>query len=163
LRHDPVEAEEFMSVSGVRHLLLGAALLAVAAGPVHGQERQRVEKDANEIYNTVMSPFCPGRLLANCPSAEAADLRNSVKEQLAAGATKDQVLEELYAVWGEEVLGAPRGPVAWMVPIGVLVLGALLLIVWLGRTSRRMQMTQPERSGLDSVAEQRLQAELFEL
>ena len=151
------------SASALRHLALGAAVLAASTGSAMGQQSRQIEKDANEIYNTVMSPFCPGRLLANCPSTQAADLRESVKEQLAAGATKDEVLEGLYAVWGEEILGAPRGPVAWMVPIGVLVLGALLLLVWLGRTGRHMRAAEPQPTALDTGAEQRLQAELSKL
>ena len=149
--------------STLRPIVVGAALLAVAAGPAMGQEQQQIDKAANEIYNTVMSPFCPGQLLANCPSAQAADLRESVKEQLAAGVTKDEVLEGLYAVWGEEILGAPRGAVAWIVPIGVLALGALLLIFWLARSSRNVSTNDLQRSGLDVAAEQRLQTELSKL
>ncbi len=122
-----------------------------------------MEKDASEIYNSLLSPFCPGRLIANCPSSQAADLRNQIRDRLEAGATKDEVIDQLYAVWGEEVLGGRRGPLSYGVPIGVIVLAGGMLFVWLRRTSRRPVAQVAPVEQLDPEAEKRLAAELAEL
>ncbi len=144
----------------VRFLLAVSVVVPLLAAPVQGQDRGQVEKDANEIYNSLLSPFCPGRLIANCPSSQAADLRNQIREQLEAGATKDEAVNELYATWGEEVLGGRRGPLSYGVPIGVIVLAGGLLVVWLRGTSKRpMEHTAPAEQ-LDPEAEQRLQQEM---
>lgn len=140
-----------------------AVIVVLMSAAARGQDPQQVEKDANEIFNSLMSPFCPGRLIANCPSSQAADLRDQVREQLAGGATKEQVIDGLYAVWGEEVLGGRRGPLSWGVPLGVILMAAALLLFWLWRTSSRVVTSALSPQHLDPAAEQRLEAELSHL
>lgn len=152
-----------MSVRAQYLLAVVGAALVTLSGVVTGQESPQVERDANEIYNSVMSPFCPGRLLANCPSTQAADLRESVKAQLVAGVAKDVVLDQLYAEWGEEILGAPRGAVAWIVPIGGIGFGALFLFLWLFRARRAMGAPDLRALAVDAASEERLQTELSKL
>ena len=118
----------YKSVVGLALVLF--VVVPLMTTPMQGQDQGQVEKDANEIYNSLLSPFCPGRLIANCPSSQAADLRNQIRDQLRAGATKDEVVDELYATWGEEVLGGRRGPLSYGVPIGVIVLAGGLLVGW---------------------------------
>ncbi|MBE0593098.1 MAG: cytochrome c-type biogenesis protein CcmH [Gemmatimonadales bacterium] len=146
------------------------ATLVVLAVPLFwstGSAQQAIDKAANEIFGSVMSPFCPGMTIATCPSSEAADLRVEVRNRLAAGATKQEVLDELYAVWGEEVLGpAPTGGLgvfAWLVPGGVMVLGAAMLTVWLRSSSRRYGGTATASGVLDPEAQRRLEQELAQI
>ncbi|NIN10894.1 MAG: hypothetical protein GTN62_03010, partial [Gemmatimonadales bacterium] len=124
-------------------------------------------KTAGEIFNSVMSPYCPGLLLANCPSSQAVDLRDYVRTRLAAGATKAQVLDELYAEFGEEVLGAPPargiGLLAWIVPGAIILLSAAGILVWLRHSSRRAHRVGPVPVQLDEAAQARIDAELSRL
>jgi cytochrome c-type biogenesis protein CcmH len=146
--------------------LLLLVMLAVLAAPA-GAEQQATDKTAGEIFNTVMSPFCPGLLLANCPSSQAADLRERIRARLAAGATKAEVLDELYAEFGDEVLGAPvargLGLVAWVVPGAIILLGAGGIVVWLRRSSRRARPAGPAAVALDDASQARLDIELSRL
>lgn len=148
--------------TSVRVLL--ALMLLVSGSVPSGHAQQAIDKTAGEIFNTVMSPFCPGLLLANCPSSQAADLRDRVRARLAAGATKAEVLEELYAEFGDEVLGAPPtsgiGLLAWIVPGAIILLGAGGIVVWLRRSSRRARRAAPATAQLDAAAQARLDAEL---
>ena len=73
------------------------------------------------------------------------------------------MIDELYAVWGEEVLGGRRGPLSYGVPIGVILLAGGLLVVWLRSTSRRPVAQVTPVDQLDPEAEKRLEAELAEL
>lgn len=144
------------------------ALVVVASvGAPAGDAQQAIDKTAGEIFNTVMSPFCPGLLLANCPSSQAADLRERIRTRLAAGATKAEVLDELYAEFGDEVLGAPvargLGLVAWVVPGAIMLLGAAGIVVWLRRSSRRARPAGPVVAPLDDASQARLDAELLRL
>ena len=151
------------SVRAIRFAVAALAAVSLLTTAAHGQDRAQIEKDANEIYNSLLSPFCPGRLISNCPSSQAADLRQQIREQLEAGATKDEVVDELYAVWGEEVLGGRRGPLSYGVPIGVILLAGGLLVAWLRGTSRRPAAHVSPVVGLDPDAEERLEKELAEL
>jgi cytochrome c-type biogenesis protein CcmH len=143
-------------------LLMLVAML-VSAADLPAQDRREVNRAAEEIYNSVMSPFCPGRLLANCPSSQAADLRDRIREQLAAGETKENVIDGLYAIWGEEVLGARRNAVAWLVPVAVIVVAGLLLVAWLRGTSRRYAARAAAPAPIDAESRRRLEAELSSL
>ncbi len=67
---------------------------------------------ANKLLGTLMSPFCPGLTLANCPSVYAETLRVSVRERLDAGQAPDSIVESLVAAFGEGIRGAPR-PQGW--------------------------------------------------
>lgn len=61
---------------------------------------------ATRLFSSLMSPFCPGLTLANCPSVYAETLRVSVRDRLAAGEHPDSVVESLVAAFGERVRGA---------------------------------------------------------
>ena len=41
-----------------------------------------------DVANELMSPFCPGRTLADCPSPDAASLRMWIAVQAAAGRSR---------------------------------------------------------------------------
>ena len=147
---------------------VGALVLLLVPMRASGATAQQaIDKAANEIFGSVMSPFCPGMTIATCPSSQAADLRVQIRNRLAAGATKQEVLDELYSVWGEEVLGpVPKGGLgvfAWLVPGGVMVLGAVALTVWLRSSSRRYGARAAGAETLDPEAERRLEQELARL
>jgi len=123
-----------------------------------------VEVTAQEIYGTVMSPFCPARLLNDCPSPSATDLKVKILTDLKTGKSKEQVLEELYTTFGSAVRAAPEakgfGALAWWIPILFVVIGLAIYAVWL---SRRRVETQPSESGaapLPPEMRERIEAEL---
>ena len=81
-----------------------------------------------------MSPYCPGRTVASCPSPQAAELIQWISIQEAGGATKEEVVEMLIERFGEEILGAPpaEGITLWayVFPVmGFLVGGAVAVLV----------------------------------
>ena len=146
-------------------VVAAAGCLIGSPSAVHGQ--QATDKAANEIFGTVMSPFCPGMTLATCPSSQAAVLRDDIRAQLARGATTDEVLDELYATWGEDVLG-PRsalgaGLLAWLVPALAIVIAGAGLLAWVRRSSRQDEARVPTGGGLDQAEQERLERELAQL
>jgi cytochrome c-type biogenesis protein CcmH/NrfF len=153
-------------VRPLRRIALVLVLIAPFAHAPAGAQ-QAIDKAANEIFGSVMSPFCPGMTLATCPSSQAADLRTEIRSRLAAGATKDEVIDQLYAVWGEDVLGpVPTGRfgvLAWLVPGAAIVLGAIVLALWLRSSSRRYGAAATQPADLSPEAKERLERELSQL
>ena len=103
-------------------LVLGSVLVlspAATAAP---------EDVANRISEQVMSPFCPGVTLHDCPSPQADALRERIRGWAAAGQSEDRIMERLVAEYGEEVRATPPGDgggiTAWVVPALVAVAGA---------------------------------------
>jgi cytochrome c-type biogenesis protein CcmH len=113
--------------------MMMALALAVVAGPVQAKDW------GYDLGSELMSPFCPGRTLASCPSPQAAELVQWIVTQEAAGTTREEVLEILVERYGEEILGAPPAegitlwayifPVAGFMGFGVVAFFVLRRIV----------------------------------
>ena len=139
--------------------------------PVASRNMSEIPPEASRLIDQVMSPFCPGLILTNCPTLQADSLRKAIRTRIASGATRAEVLAELERVYGDAVRSAPDrsgfGLTAWVVP-GAAVLGALLLLVIFLRRSRRAppppsEPTTPADPGDDdAVLRARLAARLRE-
>jgi cytochrome c-type biogenesis protein CcmH/NrfF len=119
-------------------VLLGGLLLV---GPLAAEAAAEEEGWGYELANELMSPFCPGRALAECPSPSADELRVWILDQERAGVPRADVEAELYARWGDALRQTPRaegvGLVAYAVPVVVVLSGAGLLWLFLGRRRPR--------------------------
>ena len=146
--------------------LIAIAVTLAASSSAWAQD-QAVDTKASELYDEVMSPFCPGRTLANCPSPQAAQLREQIKQRLAAGSTDEQIKEELYEAYGEVVLGAPRkegfGLLAYILPALFILLGAVVLAYWITSMKRAPAARTVVEDPLDSQSRARLESELSRL
>jgi cytochrome c-type biogenesis protein CcmH len=113
-----------------------AAALAVAIVPVLGVERAGAQRavtseEVAAVAADLNCPMCQGYTLQECPLEACAELRDSIRESLAAGRTKAEIMAEFEARYGPQVLNAPprRGfyALAWIVPAAVFACGALAL------------------------------------
>lgn len=108
-------------------MLVAALALALSGCADEGPYTQ-------DLSSELMSPFCPGRTLASCPSPQAGELIQWIQVQEAAGATKDEVVAMLIDRFGEEIQGAPpaEGITLWayVFPVaGFLGGGGLVAVV----------------------------------
>lgn len=89
------------------------------------------------MAHDLMSPFCPGRTLAECPSPQATDLRFWILTQAAAGVSEADVRMMLAERFGDVLLAAPRaegwGLTAYVVPIAFFVIGGPVVVLILRR------------------------------
>ena len=150
-----------MRASRQAGFLAGLLLLAGACGG---------EKPAGWAYDLsheLMSPFCPGRTLPDCPSPQAAELQQWIREQERIGRSRGDVEAELVTQFGDVILQSPRargfGLAAYLIPALLLLSGGSLLAYFLHRQTRPSQLAPPAAGGLRSVdpeLERRLEAEL---
>jgi cytochrome c-type biogenesis protein CcmH/NrfF len=114
-------------------LTLGAVLLLVASPATSADEP---EGWGYALAHELMSPFCPGRTLAACTSGQAAEVRQWIVLQEAAGATREEVIETLYQRFGDVIRSQPKaegwGLAAWALPVAALVIG-IGLVYWVLR------------------------------
>jgi len=128
----------------VKRALAGVALvfcLGLAAPSIARADTPEPPNWAYIAQNELMSPFCPGRTLADCPSPDAARLRMWLVVQAAAGRSREEVEEELFARYGDVMRQAPKaegfGLAAYLVPLAAFVGGGLLLAFFLRRMTRK--------------------------
>lgn len=92
---------------------------------------------AYDLAAELMSPYCPGRTVASCPSPQATELIQWIQVQEAGGASEDEVVEMLIERFGEEILGAPpaEGITLWayILPVAGFVSGGGIVVFVLRR------------------------------
>jgi len=94
-----------------------------------------------DIAGDLMSPACPGRTLLNCTSSQAEQWRELIRQKLAQGESKEQILRYFVDIGGEGILAAPPKQgfalTAWLLPLFVMVNGAGLIVVLTRRWAQR--------------------------
>ncbi|MCP3984013.1 MAG: hypothetical protein GY723_06470 [bacterium] len=126
-------------------LLAGLAVLLLAA-PTSAEEGW-----GYELAGDLMSPYCPGRALSECPSPKAGQLREWILDQEEAGRSRTEVEDQLYGRFGEQLRQAPKaegvGLVAYAIPLVVFALGGLLVTLFLRRANSPALATAPQNFG----------------
>ncbi len=119
---------------------------------------------AQRIVHSVLSPFCPGRLLSDCPSTSARELKEKILQKISEGASDESVYEFLYATYGDDIRSTPStsgiGAIAWFMPAVFVLGGLVLIIVWL---SFRRNKATPEVGTNETISEdlkQRIEREI---
>lgn len=128
--------------------------------------------DAADLINELMCPSDCVETLAICQMPEAAQMRSFVKEKVAAGWSKEKIVDNLVSQYGERILAAPPKKgfnlTAWVTPFAAILAGggliSVLLVGWV-RQRRvndvfvKAQVTESDRSDLEQYRS-RLAAEL---
>lgn len=96
-----------------------------------------MDRQSQEIFDTTMSPFCPGRTISGCPSPEAKKLRDQIYNWFEQGYSATAVKNQLRTLYGDSVLGVPNTKgfdlLAWLSPALFTSLGLCLIYLLLYR------------------------------
>jgi len=127
----------------IRLFFLAVASIFVSfSNLAHGDSN--VEATAHETYLQILSPFCPGRSLNDCPSSKAHDLKGEIRAELEAGKTKDQVLEEVFSKYGDQYRAVPQysgfGKFVWLLPMAFILIGIGMATYVVNRRVRSEQV-----------------------
>jgi cytochrome c-type biogenesis protein CcmH len=119
---------------------------------------------ARELERDLMSPFCPGRSLVECPSPAATELRLWIQAQEQAGASRAAVEARLFQEYGDQLRHAPKpegfGLWAYLVPAGALLAGGGIVLVYLRREARAAPAPAVAAGALDPELEREIDREL---
>ena len=140
--------------------ILAPAALAATSNP---------RASLTDIETDVMCTLCHESLaVANSPQADSE--RNYIRGLIAQGETKQQILQNMVAQYGSEVLGRPPASgfnlTVYVLPPAILVVGIVILAVTLPRWRRRTRAaaaasgSQPVAAQLDPAEAARLEHEL---
>ena len=123
------------AIAIVGGFLLGMSLLS-------GPDPDRVPT-TDEVAGRMMSPFCPGLTLEECPSDQAARVRADIDGMVRRGATNREIDRWIVANFGEVALARPGRSFPWLVPPLVAAGGSAAVVLLLRRRVRRGAGTRP--------------------
>ncbi len=122
---------------------LSTCIISTAAFSLDLAKEQ--ELTAKRIFDSVLSPFCPGRVLSDCPSSSATDLKDELRQRIINGESEEQIMQYLFGRFGTQISAVPQtsgvGLIAWLAPISFLLFGGVGLMLWLRANIRRSQKT----------------------
>lgn len=123
------------------------------------------EDTAQGIFHSFMSPYCPGKLISDCPSEGATELKQQVREKLSKGQSRESVIEDLNKEFGAQVLqAAPTttgwGLVGWIIPGIFIVIGIGIVSLWL-KTNSEVIETPDAATDLSKDLEERIKKDLL--
>ena len=87
-----------------------------------------LDQRTNEVSALLRCPVCQGMSVADSPSTVALDMKQQVRELLAAGYTQEQILAYFERSYGQFVLLKPKTPVVWLLPVIALLIGIGILV-----------------------------------
>lgn len=126
----PTTTPTIFDSSAFKTCLIALLLTLCALLPVDATA-DRIEDEAQQISYELLSPFCPGRALADCPSPQATDLKQKIRAELRSGKTKDQVSKEILDQYGQGLSALPSwsgiNALAWVLPLAILLIGGLVV------------------------------------
>ncbi len=130
----------------MRHILSTLILLAITATLASAQIPEGVEgtyqphPEARKAIDQLLSPFCPGLMLEQCPAEESRSLRDSIHALAVEGWTADELKAWMLANHGDEWKAVPdrsgTGLWAWILPPFALVAGFGAVVVVARRFTR---------------------------
>jgi cytochrome c-type biogenesis protein CcmH len=120
-------------------------LLCVAWSRPSQAEDEATPEWGYALSSELMSPYCPGRALPDCPSPQATELRQWIVGQARDGRSKDEVMAQLLERFGEQMLQRPRasgfGLAAYAIPVVGVVVGGAALAFFLRRQRAELAAT----------------------
>ncbi|MGH2698441.1 MAG: cytochrome c-type biogenesis protein [Actinomycetota bacterium] len=151
-----------------RALWLALLLVVLVATPAAAQSPEDL---ANDISKKVMSPYCPGVTLHDCPSQSALDLRDDIEGYARSGMDEAAIMQRLERDFGPSIRAEPSsegaGVLAWILPSLVVLAGGVLawwlVRRWSARRSPSGEAEAPPAIGVSHSEQRRLDAELAQL
>lgn len=131
---------------------------------------ESAEETAREIETMLIAPCCWSQPVSQHYSEAADQIRKKVRRLLAAGKSKQEILDYYVLAYGERILASPRphgfNLLAYILPWAFLVTGVAVLIIFLRKWTRRPPNMPGSDAALAPLAEQyasRVEHELREL
>ena len=140
-----------------------ALAIAVALGAVVVGAASAAPPNAADLEAELVCPVCETTLdQSNAPVAER--MKTFIRVRIAAGDSEQEIKDALVAEFGPAVLAEPPGGgfglLAWVLPLGALVGGAIAVGLLIRAWSRRAAPSGPAAEQLDPELERLVDDEL---
>ena len=143
-----------------RSLLLAIAIVMILAAiwsyvllvaPIPESLDQRV----HDVASQLKCPVCQGESVADSPSTISQQMRGVIRQQLQQGQSEQQIIQYFVSRYGSNILWSPPKQgftiLAWIIPIAILLCGALLLVLVMRGWLARARAIKPPQVSEDAI------------
>lgn len=118
-----------------RYLLTTLAIVAIVGAIwsyvlLTTPPQQTLDQQVRDVGLQLKCLTCQGENVADSPSVFASESRTVIRQQLQSGKSEQQVVQYFVSRYGDRILLSPQWQgfqlLAWLVPIGMLLLGLIL-------------------------------------
>src|SRR5215469_5087674 len=158
-----------------RSLFLVLALVAITGAIwssmiLNTARNETLDQRVQDVASQLKCPICQGESVANSPSQLAQEMRGVIRQQLQAGKSEQQVIQYFVDRYGSQIVWSPPWQgftlLAWLVPIALLLGGAVLLLMilrdWHTAPRVRTNDDDADLAGIDETELQRYRAQIEE-
>lgn len=128
-------------------LLVCAVLVVLLAGPLPADAAPSLEDQVDSIAGELICQVCTGQTVAESNSPLAVQMRTQIRERLAAGQSREQILAYFVSEFGESVLAAPpkrgAGLALWLAPVVTFAVGLMVMARYLRKITRPPTPSHP--------------------
>lgn len=133
-------------------LLVG--LLVVSVAWAQTPQPTPSADDVNRVAAQLYCPVCENEPLDVCQTSACVQWKAQIGQDLAAGKSDEQIVEEFVARYGLRVKADPRAetPILWIGPIAVVLVGGAFAVYVIRRMTRRGQLAEADASSATGAA-----------
>src|SRR6266699_1622034 len=130
-----------------RPLFIALAVLAIVGAVwsyvfLQNPPQPSLDQRVHDVASQLRCPICQGESVADSPSQLAQQMRGVIRQQLQSGKSEQEVIQYFRTSYGDQIVWSPLWQgftlLAWLVPIGLLLAGIILLFFvlrdWLSST-----------------------------
>src|SRR5436190_9000728 len=116
-------------------LLVLAVLIVIAAiwsaMFIRSSTQKTLDQRVQEVASQLKCPICQNESVADSPSSLAQQMRMVIRQQLQSGKSEQEVVQYFTRSYGDQIINTPPWQgfylLIWLVPIALLLSGAVLL------------------------------------
>jgi cytochrome c-type biogenesis protein CcmH len=119
-----------------RPLFIALAVLAIIGAVwsyvfLQNPPQSTLDQRVHDVAAQLKCPICQGESVADSPSGLAEQMRGVIRQQLQSGKSEQEVIQYFETSYGDQIVWSPSWQgftlLAWLVPIGLLLAGVILL------------------------------------
>ena len=120
-----------------RPLFIALAVLAIVGAVwsyvfLQNPPQPTLDQRVHDVASQLRCPICQGESVADSPSELAQQMRGVIRQQLQSGRSEQEVIQYFRTSYGDQIVWSPPWQgftlLAWLVPIGLLLAGIILLL-----------------------------------
>jgi len=140
----------------VRWTGIVVAVLGLLVVSVVDRGAETSDERIQRLHDSYACPVCDGQSVADSNASVAEAIRTFIEDEVAAGASDDEIRDSILTAWPGSLLNPPGegfAALVWVLPVVVAVVGAVGVAFVVGRRVEAVTVSSSDRALVDAARE----------